>query len=67
MHVGTIWNHNEAPQKIAEFLMKQPQLPKDGWKWTGHWRSRDGTSFADFERFKIEVQISQVLRKCSVI
>lgn len=48
IEVGPIWGNHEAKNKIEKWLRDHPDIDQEGWKWTGHWRSRNGTSYADF-------------------
>ena len=48
-HVGPIWGQYEAAGKIGKWLAQNKTEMKD-WKWTGHWNSENGTSYAHFEK-----------------
>ena len=41
--VGPIWNNNEAKTKADKWI--GANKPGQGWKFTGHWNSRGGTSY----------------------
>lgn len=48
-HVGPIWGQHEAKEKVHAWLQSEQEA--EGWKWTGHWWSKNGTSYAKCYRF----------------
>ena len=48
--VGPIWGNYEAASKTTDWLMKNKS--DQGWKFTGKWWSKDGTSYASCKRIK---------------
>ena len=46
--VGPIWGSHEVPAKPDAWIRKNK--PGEGWRFTGEWYSKDGTSYCKFER-----------------
>ena len=46
--VGPIWGSHEVPAKPVAWIRQNK--PGEGWRFTGKWRSQDGTSYCEYER-----------------
>ena len=46
-HVGPIQGQHEAEEIVITFMADNEM---SDWIWTGHWKSEDGTSYAEFKR-----------------
>lgn len=46
--VGPIWGQHEVPAKPEAWIREN--RPGEGWRFTGEWMSRDGTSYCKYEK-----------------
>jgi hypothetical protein len=53
MFIGRIMGNHEASEIIRTYLVNNPQVELDGWKWNGQWVTMEnGFSYAGMSRDK---------------